>query len=194
MKKPDYYSRKAKEDHFAARSVYKLEEIQKKYKILKSKMRVIDLGCSPGSWSQYTHKIIGEKGFLLGIDLKEMHFNLGSSVKFIQQDIFNVDFTELLNQYGEFDGLISDMAPSTSGNKDRDHYASMELCEQAFLFTSNLVKEGGFFVCKMFDGEDSPDFIKKLRNYFTFFKPLRPKATKKKSREVFLIGTGFKKT
>lgn len=192
MKKPDYYAKKAKEDHYAARSVYKLEEIQKKYKLLKKNMRIIDLGCAPGSWSQYAHQIIGDKGFLLGIDLQEIQLNLGLSVRFIQKDIFNVNFDNLLNIYGQFDGLISDMAPATTGNKDRDHYASMELCEQAFIFTCKLVKENGFFVCKMFDGEDSPDFIRKLRKYFTFFKTLRPKATKKSSREVFLIGTGLK--
>ncbi len=189
----DHYAKKAKNESFAARSVYKLEEIQKKYHIIKKNMKIMDLGCAPGSWMQYTSGILGTTGFLLGIDIKPVGLSLGSNVNIVEKDIFLVEPQELLAEYGEFDGVLSDMAPSTTGNRDHDHFGSMELCERAFQYAEVLLKNGGFFVCKMFDGEDSPEFIKRIRPKFTFFKALRPQATKKASREVFLTGTGYKK-
>ena len=191
-KKPDFYAKKAKNENYAARSVYKLEEIQNKYRLIKSGMQVVDLGSAPGSWLQYAHKKVGKSGFVVGIDLQKINLSLGENSKIMQDDIFEVNPEGLLIEFGHFDGLISDMAPSTSGVRDVDHYNSMELCRRAFFMATILVKPGGFFVCKMFEGEESPEFIKELRKEFSFFKPLRPQATKKESREVFLIGNGFK--
>lgn len=191
-RQPDHFAKKAKSENYAARSIYKLQEIQKKYKLIKKNAKVIDLGCAPGSWLQYIRKIIGHNGFLLGYDIQDINITTQNNVVVKIENILKIPSIEIKNEFGMFDGVVSDMAPKTTGVKDRDHFASMELCEKAFEVAKKTLKQNGFFVCKMFDGEDSPDFIKKVRRYFNFFKAIRPKATKKQSREVFLVGSSFK--
>lgn len=188
----DYYAKKAKTENFAARSVYKLDEIQKKYSLIKKNMKILDLGSSPGSWVQYINEIVSDKGFVLAIDINDVNISFGKNVKFFKTDVFTSETFDLISQYSKFDGLVSDMAPLTTGARDYDHFGSMELCERAFDLAQNFLKQNGFFVCKMFEGEDSPEFIKKVRKCFSFFKAIRPKATKKQSREVFLVGNGYK--
>ncbi len=189
----DFYSNKAKNENFAARSVYKLQEIQTKYKIIKKKHKILDLGCAPGSWLQYVCSLLSNSGSVLGIDIQELEISLPKNAEIKTQNILEIDPWEILNKYGAFDGLLSDMAPKTTGNKDLDHYASMELVRKAFEISNVVLKQNGYFVCKMFDGEESPEFIKRIRKNFNFFKAMRPGATKKQSREVFLVGTGYKK-
>ncbi len=191
-KHDDYYSKKAKKENFAARSVYKLQEIQRKYSLIKKKHKVVDLGCSPGSWLQYIHGLLNSNGFVLGIDIKETNISLPENAKIEIANVLELNPEKILVDYGNFNGVLSDMAPKTTGNKDLDHYGSMELVEKAFEIAKVLLKPNGYFVCKMFDGEESPEFIKQARKHFNFFKALRVDATKKQSREVFLVGNGYK--
>src|SRR4051812_36676099 len=131
--KKDHYYHKAKEDHFAARSIYKLEEIDQKFRIIKPGMKVLDLGAAPGSWSQYLSQKVGEKGRVLGVDLIRVALTLPNAV-FIHADLRDLNLDQIFMENGfepTFDGVFSDMAPKTTGIRFADQARSMELCELA---------------------------------------------------------------
>jgi 23S rRNA (uridine2552-2'-O)-methyltransferase len=190
----DFYARKAKKESFVARSVYKLSEIDEKYKIIKSGDYVLDLGCSPGSWSQYCSIKIGLKGIVVGIDLTDMRLTLGNAC-FYTQDINTANFDELKQKSGvdkPFDVVISDMAPNTSGNKFTDQARSFDLCEMALGTAIKNLKKGGHFVCKFFDSQFFNEYRESLRIHFEKVDVLRPKSTRSESKEIFFVAKGFK--
>ena len=188
--KRDHYYHKAKDEHFAARSIYKLEEIDQKFKIIKAGMTVLDLGSAPGSWSQYLSKKVGSNGRVLGVDLIEVALTLPNAV-FIHADLrdLNLDQTFLENGFEPlFDGVVSDMAPKTTGIRVTDQARSMELCELALNIADRFLKPGGNFVCKFFHSEDFERLRKQMQARFGKVEILRPKSTRKESKEIFLIG------
>ncbi len=190
----DHYFEKAKKDNYLARSAYKLEEINKKYKILEKDMNVLDLGYYPGSWTQYTAKVIGENGIIVGIDIQEVNTKLEglSNVKVYQKDINDVKSLEELGVSEKFDTLISDMAPSTTGIKSVDQARSLNLVEMVFYHLPNFLKLGGNFTIKVFDSNDAQMFLKQQRSLFTEYSFLKPKSTRSVSKEFFVIGKGYK--
>ena len=191
----DHFAKKAKKEQFVARSVYKLMEIDKKYRLIRSGDQVLDLGASPGSWSQYASQKIGDKGRLLGIDLKKVFLSLPNAV-FMKGDILNLDFGPVLEQHGftkPFDTIISDMAPDTTSSRFTDQMKSLELCEMALDVCHRLLKPGGNFVCKIFDSGDAMGFRDDLKTYFKTVQLLRPKSVQQSSKEFFMIGMGFQK-
>lgn len=191
----DHYAKKAKKENYVARSVYKLQEIDKKYRIFHSGDQVLDLGASPGSWSQYASERIGDKGRLLGVDLKKVFLSMPNSV-FIKGDILELDFGPVLEQHGftkPFDVIISDMAPDTSSSRFTDQMKSLELCEMALETAHKMLKPGGHFIAKIFDSGDAMGFRDELKKYFTNVQLLRPKSTQQSSKEFFMIGMGYKK-
>jgi len=188
----DHYTRKAKKDNFAARSVYKLQEIQKKYHILSKGARVLDLGCAPGSWLQFTAQAIGPEGRLVGIDLTPVTLALPPQVSVITGDVS--DIAAHLNRAGvnRFDVVLSDMAPATTGNRHVDEARSVGLCEAALAVADDVLETGGSFVCKIFQGSDFKVFTDAVRQRFERQTALRPHSTRKASREVFVVGLGKK--
>jgi 23S rRNA (uridine2552-2'-O)-methyltransferase len=189
----DHYARKAKQEHFLARSVYKLEEIDTKYRLLKQGQFILDLGCSPGSWSQYASAKIGRNGKILGIDLTAMKIALPNAI-FITANILTTDLLPILleNQMPEkLDAVISDMAPKTTGVKFTDQCRSLELCEMALNSARTYLKPGGYFVCKIFDGPDVQHFRADLKTSFKKIEMLKPDSTRKESKEFFFIGIDF---
>jgi 23S rRNA (uridine2552-2'-O)-methyltransferase len=189
----DHYARKAKKEHFAARSVYKLEEIDKRFKLIRQGDKIIDLGCSPGSWSQYASQKIGNKGRILGLDLTQMKIDLPNAI-FVKANILETDITALLNEYemgSVVDAVISDMAPKTTGVKFTDQCRSLELCEMALMVARKHLKPGGFFVCKIFDGPDVQHFRADMKKSFRKIEMLKPESTRKESKEFFFIGLDF---
>ncbi len=191
----DYYFKKAKKENYPARSVYKLVEAHEKHTILKSGDKVLDLGCHPGSWSLYSAKIVGPSGLVVGIDLKnEKKIQQAGKAKIIAifADIMAPETIPLLAEYAEkFDVVISDMAPKTTGNKWSDQQHSLDLCRQALFLADQLLKTGGNFYCKVFEGEDFKLFFESVREKFEFAKIVKPKSSRKESREVFVLGKGF---
>jgi 23S rRNA (uridine2552-2'-O)-methyltransferase len=190
----DHHARRAKAEGFLARSVYKLEEIDRKHRLIRPGDRIVDLGASPGSWSQYASEHIGARGRVLGIDLTEIRLTL-ANVTFVTQDIFTADWAALFEQAGitpPVDVVLSDMAPKTTGVHVTDHARSVELCEAALMVAQKLLKPDGHFVCKMFDGEDFQQYRKQLQSSFTSVSVLRPESTRSSSRELFFIAKGFK--
>jgi len=195
MKKyQDHYFKRAKKDNYAARSVYKLQEIDKRFKIFRQGQTVIDLGAAPGSWTQWVAKKVGPKGRGLGGDLQSTETEFAENVIFMQQDVFS-DSPELLATMEPllpFDLVISDMAPKTTGVKFADQANSLELCEKAFEIAARHLKKGGHFVVKNFEGPDTKAYIDSLRPYFNSVKVFKPKSSRAESKEIFVVGLGFK--
>jgi 23S rRNA (uridine2552-2'-O)-methyltransferase len=185
----DYFYEKAKKSGLRARSSYKLIEIQNKYKIIKKNDSVLDIGCAPGSWLQIIKKFT--KGNILGVDLVNVKPLKG--VDFIQMDVTDVEFVPLIKEkYGLFNVIVSDIAPKTSGVRARDQALSYELSRMSFIVATKLLKKGGNFVVKTFQSQDTDDLFKEIKQSFTFVKRYIPESTRRSSKELYIIATGFK--
>lgn len=192
--KRDHFYHKAKDESFAARSIYKLEEIDQKFRIIKPGHQCLDLGCAPGSWSQYLSNKVGEKGRVLGIDLIRVALTLPNTT-FIEADLRDLNLDQVMIEHGFqpiFDGVYSDMAPKTTGIRNTDQARSMELCELAVQVSDRFLKNGGNFVCKFFHSDDFTELKKMLESRFGRVEIMRPKSTRKESKEIFLIGISKK--
>ena len=185
----DYFYEKAKKSGLRARSSYKLIEIQNKYKIIKKNDSVLDIGCAPGSWLQIIKKFT--KGNILGVDLVNVKPLKG--VDFIQMDVTDVEFVPLIKEkYGLFNVIVSDIAPKTSGVRARDQALSYELSRMSFIVATKLLKKGGNFVVKTFQSQDTDDLFKEIKKSFTFVKRYIPESTRRSSKELYVVATGFK--
>ncbi len=182
----DKYVRQSKVEGYRARSVYKLIEINEKFRIFKGGLSVIDLGSSPGSWSQYASKVI-KNGKIISIDLKEM--------KPIKNTIqIQGDFTESKIQgkikdklSGAVDVVMSDMAVNTTGIKEIDSIQTGELCKQSMIFSKDVIKKQGFFISKIFMGGTFNEIVALGKNFFKEVKVFKPKSSRKDSKESFII-------
>ncbi|MDO9566972.1 MAG: RlmE family RNA methyltransferase [Candidatus Desulfaltia sp.] len=191
----DHYSRQAKKEQFPARSVYKLKEIQNKYKIIKKGDRILDLGCFPGSWLIYAADLAGEKGEIAGIDLKPLSksvlLKLPANTKTYVSDVLSIDENDqkLIKAVGKnFNIVMSDMAPDTTGNKNVDAARSFNLCQAALSIAKDLLVNGGSFICKIFQGEDFKEFTDSIKLNFNKHKIFKPQSSKKSSKEIYVIG------
>ena len=183
-KRPDNWTRRAKAEGYAARSVYKLEEIQRRFRVLNKMKKIVDLGCAPGSWSTYIRKQ-RPQARLVGIDLQLVERYPGT---FIQGSILETPastFIESLEGYADL--IVSDMAPNTTGNRFTDHVWQIELAEMALLRSHSLLRQGGRFVVKVFDGEDAHAYVLRLREHFQTVKRVKPAATRNESVEFFVV-------
>jgi len=194
FKVKDHYFNKAKSEGYVARSIYKLEEIDQRYKILKAGMVVADLGYYPGSWIQYTSKVIGDEGRVVGIDIQELNNKLTGikNVRVFQKDIFDISDLSQLEVEGQFDAVLSDMAPSTTGVQSLDQIRSLNLVESVFGLLPKFLKPGGNFVIKVFDSQNAQNYLKEQKKLFNEFQYLKPKSTRSVSKEFFVIGKNFK--
>jgi len=190
-RKPDYYTDKAKKAGFLARSVFKLEEMDKKLRLLKSGFKVLDLGAAPGSWSQYVSKKVGPKGFLLAVDQKDLKFQ-ANNLFFYRKDIMEMDeefLAEILsqNKLKNFDVVLSDVAPDTSGIAGKDAALSLELSEKVFEIAEGVLKKGGCCVCKIFESFEAHQFVKNLARKYQTVKTFRPQAVRPQSKEFYIV-------
>lgn len=186
----DRFFKKAKQEGFAARSVYKLQEIDQKFKVFRSGMTVLDLGASPGSWSQFASQKIGSGGRLLGVDLSPVTVTLPNAT-FIQADLRDLNLEEVFQAHGfqpPFDLVMSDMAPKTTGIKSADQARSMELCELALQVAQRFLKPGGTFVCKFFQSGEFGQLRAAIKKEFDRVEALKPESTRSISKEIFLVG------
>ena len=188
----DPYVQRAQKDGYRSRAAYKLLEIQQKDKIFKSGMTVVDLGSAPGSWSQIAAKLVGEKGLVLASDILEMdglpdvHFVQGD---FREESVFN-QLLATLDGRG-VDLVISDMAPNIGGNGS-DQPRAMYLCDLALDFAQRVLRPNGQFLVKVFQGEGYDEYRKAMMDSFSGLKSRKPEASRARSREVYLLATGFK--
>jgi 23S rRNA (uridine2552-2'-O)-methyltransferase len=188
----DHYARRAKKEKFPARSVYKLKEMQQKYNLIKKNDKVLDLGCAPGSWLLYAAGLTGNKGAVVGVDLKPVSERIPSHVKVYCGDILSLD-DELFKLTGkEFNVVLSDMAPSTTGSRHVDSARSFNLCRAALSIAEETLVSGGIFVCKIFHGEDFKEFSDAVKAAFNRHKIFKPQSSRKASKEIYIIGFGKK--
>lgn len=186
----DRFFHKAKAEGFAARSVYKLQEIDQKFRLFKPGQTVLDLGASPGSWSQYASQKIGPSGRLLGIDLSPMSVSLPNAI-FIQADLRDLELESVIRENGftpPFDLVISDMMAKTTGIKSADQARSLELCELALNVAKRFLKPGGNFVCKFFQSGEFGQIRNEIKRTFERVEALKPESTRSISKEIFLVG------
>lgn len=184
----DHYTRLAKKEGYPARSIFKLREIQQKYRLIKKGDKILDLGCSPGSWLLYAAELVGNSGTVIGIDLKPVTAKLPANAMVHTADVFSLDENMQLKIGNGFNGLLSDLAPATTGNKVVDTARSHELCRSALDMAERLLKPGGFFVCKVFQGADIETFVGAVKTAFVSCKIFKPQSSRKASKEIFVIG------
>ncbi len=183
----DHYTRRAREERWLARSVYKLEEIDRKVRLIRSGDRVLDLGCYPGSWSQYSVVKVGPKGEVVGVDLQRPDRFSSPRFRFIAADVLSLDVAWLREQVGTRDLVISDLAPATSGISVTDTSRSIELARRALEVALAVLKKGGHFLCKVFEGPEVKVFRAELAGHFARVQTHRPSAVRKASREIYLL-------
>jgi len=186
----DSLTERAKKENYPARSVYKLKEIQKKFKVIRKGGRVLDLGCAPGSWLLYAAEAAGGNGKVVGVDLTPVEIPLPENAGVVCADIH--DIMEDVKEYAEggFQAVLSDMAPATTGRKDVDAARSYELCAAALQCGRNLLLENGCFVCKIFQGQEYKAFEKEVKSIFAETRTFKPESCRKASREIYIIGKG----
>ncbi len=189
----DEYVKQAQAQGYRSRAVFKLIEIQEKDKIIKSGMNVVDLGAAPGGWSQYVRKIIGQKNKIIALDILPIDPLAG--VDFIQGD-FTDDLVlkKLETLLGETTvGLVlSDMAPNLSGNKSTDQARALYLAELALDTAVTILDKGGVFLVKIFQGSGFDDYHQQVKQSFHSVVIRKPKASRARSREVYILAKGFK--
>lgn len=188
----DPFVQKARKDGWRSRAVYKLEQIDQKERLLKPGMVCVDLGSSPGSWSQYITEKLRGKVRIVAVDLLPM--DSLPDVEFIQGDFRDDEIFEQLLQAVGKDGadlVISDIAPNITGTKAVDQPRSMYLVELALDMARRVLKPRGSFVCKVFQGEGFDEFVRDVRNSFQRVRVIKPKASRAGSREVYLVARNF---
>jgi 23S rRNA (uridine2552-2'-O)-methyltransferase len=187
--RPDRFTRAAKGAGFPARSVFKLEEIDRRVRLLRGGMRVLDLGATPGSWSIYAAQKIGHAGHLLAVDLEPLPVVLPPQAVFVQGDALALG-NEELERFAPYDVVLSDMAPRTTGNRVTDQARSFELFMRALAVAAALGAPGSAFVGKIFMSGDLPAARTELRRHYETERLIRPEGTRSVSTEIFAIGTG----
>jgi len=189
----DHYVKKSKEMGYRSRASFKLIELDEKDKLFRSGMTVVDLGAAPGGWSQVAAERVGERGRVVASDILPMDAMAG--VEFVQGDFTEeVVLQNILNALGEApaDLVISDMAPNMSGMSAVDQPAAMYLVELALDMAREVLKPGGTFVAKVFQGEGFDQYMKDMRTSFSKVVTRKPESSRSRSREVYLLGKGFK--
>jgi 23S rRNA (uridine2552-2'-O)-methyltransferase len=186
----DHYTRQAQKEHYPARSVFKLAEIQKKHRIIARGDRVLDLGCAPGSWLLFAAQQTGPAGILVGVDLTPVTEPMPANVRTVVGDIHELRPSADTFLGAGFQVVLSDMAPSTTGDKGGDAARSFELCRAALAVADALLLPGGHFVCKIFQGEDFKTFCDQVKTRFDRMDIFKPQSSRKASREIFIIGLG----
>ena len=190
----DQYFLKAKQENYPARSVYKLKEIDRRFNIFRKGMRVLDLGAAPGSWSLGAAEAVGTDGFVLAFDIKDTDTAFPPNVRFCREDALDPtpEFRRLLQEFGPFHVIMSDMAPSTTGHRGTDQARSLALCRRAYCLALVFLMKGGSFVVKMFMGPDSKAFAENMRRNFSAVKSCKPASSRKESMETYYVAQGFK--
>lgn len=189
----DPFVKQAQKDGFRSRSAYKLIELNEKDRLIRPGMRILDLGSAPGGWSQVASRIVGAKGRVLATDILPM--DALPNVDFIRGD-FTEDATveQLLDWLGggRFDLIVSDIAPNITGISSADQASSIYFMELALDTVRKTLEPGATFVAKMFQGSGSDEYLKELRAHFDKVSIRKPAASRKESREVYLVAKGFK--
>jgi 23S rRNA (uridine2552-2'-O)-methyltransferase len=189
--KPDAKTMEARAKGYPARSVFKLQEIDRRMRLLRAGQNVIDLGAAPGSWSLYASERVGPTGHVYAIDIKPMQQVFGDNVKVLEGDALSLD-SAILSAYAPYDVVMSDMAPNTSGSKFQDQARSTELFLRALEVALAHGKPGSHFTAKIFMSGDFKAAEMDVRKAYETVRTIRPEGTRQISTEVFVVGMGKK--
>jgi 23S rRNA (uridine2552-2'-O)-methyltransferase len=188
----DEYVKRAQKEGYRARAIYKLKEVDERDQLLKPGMTVVDLGAAPGSWCEYAVSRVGDRGRVFALDILPMEAVAG--VEFIQGDFTEQEVLDrLLEALGgrEVDLVLSDMAPNITGIAVSDQARAMHLVELALDLAETVLRPGGNLLVKVFQGEGFPEFQKTLQQRFRSVRTRKPKASRSRSREIYLLAQGF---
>jgi 23S rRNA (uridine2552-2'-O)-methyltransferase len=183
----DHFSRRARGEGYPARSIYKLQDIDRRLRIFRAGQRVLDLGAAPGSWSLYAAERVGPAGAVVGVDLQEVSIAAPKNLRFVQLDIEALG-VETLGEPHAFDVVLSDMAPHTSGQRHRDQYSSFLLYMQALRVAELLLAPGGHFVGKIFHGPELQEARAATARLLQRVRIIKPEASRSESSEIFIAG------
>lgn len=187
--KPDYWSKKAFTEGYPARSVYKLKEIDEKFGMLKKNTRILDLGAAPGSWTVFALRMLEGTGHVTAIDISPLAKDVKSdNLTFIQGDLYDERVRNHALSLGPYNSLICDAAPATTGNRLIDTTRSTGLVELAVFYAQEMLKSGGNFVVKVFQGGDQQNLLTQMRKIFKTARGFKPEACRSESFETYLIG------
>lgn len=192
--KPDYYWKKSKQEGYPARSVFKLQEIQGKHRILRPGTRVLDLGASPGSWSLFILDMLAGNGEVIGIDVKAPDRKLLArrNFRFIRGDFTAQEVLSQIREAAPFDCVVSDAAPSTTGSRTLDTERSLEIARHVLDICQGALASGGNCVLKIFQGGGEKEILDRMRTMFDVSRAFKPKASRSDSMETYYIAMGFK--
>ena len=193
-RRKDHYYRMAKRRGLRSRAAYKLMQIQKKYRLISPGDVVVDLGAAPGGWLQVARDIVGETGFTLGVDIKEIKPLGWENVRTLQLDINDEDAAvKILKALPrEADVLLSDVAPSLSGVWELDHARQIDLAKKSLEIASKVLRPGGHILIKVFQGEFLEEFLKDVKTLFSRVRLVKPKASRSRSAEIYVVAMGFR--
>ncbi len=191
--KPDFWAEKARKEGYPARSVYKLDELDRKFGILRPGLRVLDIGAAPGSWSLWALKRLNGSGFLSAVDLQPLGISPSySNFYFIRGDLYDDAVKAALAERGPYDLVLSDAAPATSGNRGLDTDRSEAIVEAVLGYADDLLKPGGSVVAKLFIGGGQRELLDRMKASYAGARAFKPEACRTVSFETYLIGLGRK--
>lgn len=188
----DFFYKQAKEEGVVARSFFKIEDLDQKYRLIKPKMRIMDVGAAPGSWIQYLLRKTGDEGFIYALDLNPLTISVPDNVVFDQKNLFDISPEEVHEQHGMFDLIISDVAPRTTGSDFVDQTRSYELVEHVRNIAIKVLKKNCHMICKMYQSGDTKKFTEDMKKVFSSVEIQKPESSRKQSREIFIIGLNKK--
>jgi 23S rRNA (uridine2552-2'-O)-methyltransferase len=184
---PDSYRTKAQAEGYVARSIYKLKAMDGKYRLLQPGQHVLDLGCAPGSWLQYLASRVGPTGVVVGVDLKPPAVPVAPPVYFVLGDLAGLDLEAVTAISPDFDAVVSDMAPRTSGIREVDQQRSLDLALMAWEWARKLLKTGGHFLVKVFEGPEVEALVRELGTAFRVCRRVKPPGSRAASKEIYLL-------
>ena len=191
---PDSYRTRARAEGYASRAVYKLKAMDGKYRLLQPGQRVLDLGCSPGSWLQYLASRVGPTGVVVGVDLTPPAIPVAPPVYFVLGDLAGLDLEAVTAISPDFDTVVSDMAPNTTGIREVDQQRSLDLALMAWEWARKLLRSGGHFLVKVFEGPGVEGLIRELEAAFRVCRRVKPPASRTASKEVYLLAMNRRAT
>jgi 23S rRNA (uridine2552-2'-O)-methyltransferase len=192
--KREYYYRKAKEEKYRSRASYKLLQVLEKYQFINLGDVVVDLGAAPGGWMQVAQKTVGNKGLVLGIDINPIQPFETQNFQTILGDITDSQIIEQIKGYlpKQADVVVSDVSPNISGIWEVDNARQIDLARRSLEIAVSVLRPNGNFLAKIFQGEMTGSFVREVKRYFTFVKLVKPKASRPKSAELYVLAMNLK--
>ena len=193
-RKREYYHLRAKEEGYASRAAFKLIQLDERFHLFEGARKVLDLGAAPGGWLQAASEAIGGEGMILGVDLQKIS-DLGlPGVETLVGDVTSEDTIQEIREFsqGRVDVILSDMAPDVSGNWDLDQYRQIHLARVVLVVADELLRKDGWLVVKTFQGSEHEKYVQEVRAMFERVKIVKPKASRKKSAEIYLVAHRLK--